>query len=130
MKTETERMLTGWLRHFDGAMTAYLAALGVTAWALATRQAGVTRSALVLAPVLPGLYIMWITRRIYLRCDEYVRLSVLQAAAWAAAVTAVWTLVYAFLEIAGLPRISICWVLYVGWAVFVGLMLRFIATDR
>jgi hypothetical protein len=123
-------MMAGWLSYLGPAVLAYGAALGGCAWALGHLPPGSARTGVVLLPVLPGLAIVGITARLYGRCDEYVRRRILEAVAWAASTTAVWTMVYAFLELAGLPRLSAAWVVVVGWAVFVGLMLRFIATHR
>lgn len=130
MDTETRRMMIGWIRHLGGGVLIYVLAVGVSAWALASLEPGMLRTVVVLLPVLPGWYLIWVTARLYARCDEYVRLRILQAVAWAAIATAVWTMAYAFVELAGFPHLSVGWVLGVGWAVFVGRMLRFIATHR
>ena len=54
-------------------------------------MAGWLRVALTVAPVVPGLALVWSTVRSYRRCDEFVQHSILQAAALTALVTAVWT---------------------------------------
>jgi hypothetical protein len=130
MQTEARQMLIGWVRHLGGGVMTYLVACGASAWALSSLQPGPARTLVILLPVLPGVYLIWVTTHLYRTCDEYVRLRILQSVAWAAGITAVWTMTYAFLEVAGLPRLSVAWVSNVGWAVFVGLMLRFIATHR
>lgn len=130
METEARQMLVGWLRELGGASVAYVAALAGCAWALGHLPPGPARTSVVLLPLLPGLYLVWRTVRLHRRCDEYVRLRILEAVAWAAGITAAWTMVYAFLELAGLPRISIAWVGVVGWPVFVGQVVRFIASHR
>jgi hypothetical protein len=53
-------------------------------------------------PLLIANAVRW-----YRRCDEFIRLRILQATAIAALVTAVWTLVYGYLEIAGLPQVNV-----------------------
>jgi hypothetical protein len=68
-----------------------------------------------------------LTVRAYRRCDEFIRLRILQAAALAAIVVAVFSLVYFFLELLGLPHLSTAWISNVVWAVFVVTMLRLIA---
>ena len=130
METEARRMLIGWVRELGSGVLAYALAVGGCAWALGHLVPGPIRTGLILLPVLPGLYLVWTTAHLYGRCDEYVRLRILVAVAWAACITAVWTMVYAYLELAGLPRLSASWVVTVGWAVFVGGMVRFIATHR
>jgi hypothetical protein len=130
MGTEARQMLIGWFRELGSASAAYLVALAGSAWALGHLPPGIARTSVILLPVLPGLYLVWRTAHLYRRCDEYVRLHILKAAAWAAGITAAWTMVYAFLELAGLPRLSIVWVVNVGWAVFVGQVVRFILSHR
>jgi len=44
-----------------------------------------------------------LTIRAYGRCDEFIRLRMLQAAAVAAIVVAAFALIYFFLELVGLP---------------------------
>jgi hypothetical protein len=54
----------------------------------------------------------------------------LQAAALAAIVVAVFAMVYFFLELLGLPRLSTAWISNIVWAVFVAQMIRLIATGK
>jgi hypothetical protein len=129
MNPETRLALTGWMRHFGLFMLVYLILLAV-AYRESTSQEGLTRTVLVLAPILPGLALIWQTIRSYRRCDEFIGLRVLEAAALAAAIVAAFTLVYFFLELLGMPRLSTAWICDLIWAVFVVQMLRLIADGK
>lgn len=129
MQEETRRILMGWARQFSLLLIIYVGLIVIAAIELNTRH-GPVRSALILAPVLPGLALIWQTVRAYQRCDEYIRLRILQAAAMAAVVVAVLSLVYYFLELLGYPWISMAWVTNVVWAVFVLNMVKLLATGK
>src|SRR6266436_209363 len=102
MQAETRRVLVGWVRHFGLAMAVYIATLAASRWAATSEPAGPLRTALILLPILPGLALIGLTVRSYRLCDEFIRLRILQAAALAAIVVAVFSLIYCFLEPLGL----------------------------
>jgi hypothetical protein len=87
------------------------------------------RTLLVLFPVLPGLGLLWNTVRAYQMSDEFVQREILLAAALAALVTAVWTLVYAYLEPLGFPHLNVGFVHTFGWPVFLWRMIRLMRTN-
>jgi hypothetical protein len=130
MDKETRHVLLEWMKMFGLAFFVYVAALATTAWSLAALAPGPLRTALILAPILPGLALILLTVRSYKLCDEYIRLRTLQAAAIAVLVVAVFSLVYFFLELLGLPRLSSAWFSNIVWLVFVAQMLRLIATGK
>jgi hypothetical protein len=130
MQSDTRRVLVGWMRQFGAAMAVYLAALATAIWALTSVPAGPLRTSVVLAPILPGLALIGLTVRAYGRCDEYIRLRLLRAAAIAAIAVAALSLVYFYLELLGFPHLSTAWISNVVWAVFVAQMLRLIATGK
>jgi len=130
MQSETRRVLVVWMRQFGAAMVVYLAALATAIWALTSVPAGPLRTAIILVPILPGLALIGLTVRAYGRCDEYIRLRILQAAALAAIAVAALSLVYFYLELLGFPHLSTAWISNVVWAVFVAQMLRLIATGK
>jgi hypothetical protein len=130
MQAETRQALVGWMRQFGLAMAVYIATLATATWALTSVGAGPGRTALILAPILPGLALIGLTVRAYRRCDEFIRLRILQAAALAAIAVAVFALIYFFLELLGLPRLSAAWISNIVWAVFVAQMVRLIATGK
>ena len=130
MQSETRRVLVGWMRQFGAVMVVYLAALATAIWALASVPAGSLRTSVVLAPILPGLALIGLTVRAYGRCDEYIRLRILQAAALAAIAVAALSLVYFYMELVGFPHLSTAWISNVVWAVFVAQMVRLIATGK
>jgi hypothetical protein len=130
MRSETREVLVGWLRLFGVASLVYLAALVTAIWAYTSVAAGLLRTALILAPIVPGGTLIGLTLRAYTRCDEYIRLRTLQAAAIAVVVVAAFSLVYSFLELLGLPRLGAAWFSNIVWLVFVPQMLRLIATGK
>jgi hypothetical protein len=106
------------------AQWAYWCAWGICVWAQLYMPAGSVRTVLILLPILPGVLIIAVGIWQYQVCDEYIRLRVLKAATATAVITAVWTLAYSYLEVVGLPRLSMMWVSNIGWLVFVFLMIR------
>ena len=130
MHTESRQVLIGWIRQFGLTLLVYLAALATATWALTSVGAGPLRTALILAPILPGLALIGLTVRSYRLCDEYIRLRTLQAAAIAVLVVAIFSLIYSFLELLGLPRLSSAWISNIVWVVFVAQMLGLIATGK
>jgi hypothetical protein len=130
MLSETRQVLIGWIRIFGLAMLVYLAALATAIWASSSVAAGPLRTALILAPILPGLALIGLTVRSYRLCDEYIRLRTLRAAAIAVLMVAVFSLIYSFLELLGLPRLSAAWFSNIVWLVFVAQMARLIATGK
>ncbi len=113
-----------WMRLFGWWFLFYLAAYCAAMWALLTLPAGPLRSCLVLSPIAPGLGMILGTVQAYRRSDEFVQREILFAAALAALVTAVWTLVYAYLEALGLPHLNVGFVHTFGWPVFIWRMVR------
>jgi hypothetical protein len=130
MQTESRQVLIGWIRRLGLTLLVYLAALATATWTVTSVGAGPLRTALILVPILPGLALIGLTVRSYRLCDEYIRLRTLQAAAIAVLVVAVFSLIYFFLELLGLPRLSSAWFSNIIWLVFVAQMLRLIATGK
>lgn len=122
--TERRILLIAWMRQFGWLFFIYLVAYVAAMWALMTQPAGTARTLLVLAPVLPGLGLVGNTVRAYQRSDEFVQREILFAAALAAVVTAVWTLIYAYLEPLGFPHLNVGFVHTFGWPVFLWRMIR------
>jgi hypothetical protein len=130
MQADTRQVLVGWIRQFGLAMFVYLAALTFAARALNALGAGPLRTAVILAPILPGLSLIWLTVRAYGRCDEFIRLRILVAAAISAIVVAALALFYFFFELLGLPHLSTAWISNIIWAVFLMQMVRLIAVGK
>ncbi|HEV7632728.1 MAG TPA: hypothetical protein VGO41_07020 [Steroidobacteraceae bacterium] len=126
VQSERRQALLGWTRHFGLAVAAYLLAYAGAMWAWREMPPGALRALLMLLPVAPGLFLIWNGVRWYRRCDEFIRLRILQAVAVTTVVTAVWTLVYGYLELLGLPHLSVALVHTVGWPVFIVQMVRLI----
>jgi hypothetical protein len=88
MQGETRQALISWIRGFGLTLAVYIAMLVTATWALTAMAAGPVKTALILAPIVPGLALIGLTIRAYGRCDEFIRLRMLQAAAVAAIVVA------------------------------------------
>src|SRR5579871_3304474 len=99
MQIESRQILIGWIRQFGITMVIYLGALAAATWSLTSVPPGPLRTALVLAPILPGLALIGLTVHSYRLNDEYIRLRTLQSAAVAVLVVAVFSLIYSFLEL-------------------------------
>ena len=130
MRVETRQLLLAWMRQFGLLMMVYIVAIATCAWASTLEAANPLRTVLILTPILPGLALIGLTVRAYRLCDEFIRLRMLQAAALAAIVVAVFAMVYFFLELLGLPRLSAAWISNIVWAVFMAQMIRLIATGK
>jgi hypothetical protein len=130
MNTEARRMLLAWVRQFGVTFLLYLAVAAAAAWALTTPITGPLRTGLILVPIIPGLWLIWLTLRSYARSDEFIRLRILQAASLTAVLVAALALVYAYLELLGLPRLSAVWLSNFIWLVFVLQMVRLFATGK
>jgi hypothetical protein len=109
---------------FLGLQWAYWVTFAMALWAMHHLGPGDARNVLVMTPVLPGILIIAWTSWVYRVCDEFIRARILAAAAATAMVVAAGSLVYSYLELTGLPRLSMAWVSNVGWVVFDAQMLR------
>lgn len=123
---ERKLMLAGWMRQFGLLFLIYLIAYSAAMWALLSLPAGAPRTLLVVAPIVPGLLMIWKTVQNYRRCDEFLRQRILEAVAQAAVFTAIWTLIYAYLEPLGFPHLNLGIVSTFGWLIFCWQMIRLI----
>jgi len=132
MNTQADRWqaVRGWGVEFGIALAIYMIAYGIAMWAMLRLTPGALRTALIIAPIAPGLFLIWNGVRWYRRCDEFVRLRILQSVAVVAVFTAVWTLIYPYLELLGSPHLSVGLVHAFGWPIFVFAMLRLILSGR
>jgi len=96
-----------------GALVLYLATLFVAVSIGKPMEAGLLRTLVLGAPILPMLLTVWAIARHFRRMDEFLRLRALESLSLAAAITAACTFSYGFLEAAGYPKISMFWV----WAI-------------
>jgi len=109
---------------------AYWSALAIAAWAYVAAPRGSIRTALILTPIVPGILIFAVARWLYTACDEYIRLRVLRATAATALIVGILVLTYFFLELSGLPRLSMMWVSLAGWSIFIAQMLPLMREPR
>lgn len=101
-----------YLREFAAALVAYVAVLILSLAALARADlSAAVRAAISLAPMLPGLLLCWAVVRQLRRLDELQLRIQFEALGFAFAASALLTFSYGFLEIAGLPKLS----LFVVW---------------
>jgi hypothetical protein len=96
-----------------GAMVLYAAAVAATVRVTSGIQPAALKALVCIVPMLPVALAIWAIARHLSRIDEYLRLSILQDIAIAAAATAGASLTYGFLENAGLPKLS----MFVVWPV-------------
>jgi len=68
------------------------------------------RALLLMGPCAGIVALLVVVVRHVLRIDEFLRHSVIESFAVAAAFTGVWTLAYGFFELVGFPRISVWWI--------------------
>jgi hypothetical protein len=121
---ERKLFLKIWALQFGAWFAVYMAAYAGALWAAWKLPEGPLRSALVLLPIAPGCMLIWATVKNYRACDEFIQRQILEAVAITATVTAFWTLAYAYLELLGLPRLSIGFVHTAGWPIFIFFMIR------
>ncbi|ONG56169.1 hypothetical protein BKE38_06590 [Pseudoroseomonas deserti] len=95
-----------YLREFGLCLLAYGLLLAGTIALLPQLEAPALRGAVVLMPMLPVVAMGWVVLRQLRRIDELQRRIQLEALAFAFAGTAVLSLGHGFLELVGLPRLS------------------------
>jgi len=126
--TERRQFLLRWMREFGILVLIYLAAYAAAMWAALTLPRGSLRFMLIVMPILPGLLLIANGVRWYRRCDEFIRQRILEATATTAVVTAIWTLGYGYLELAGLPHVNVAVTHTIAWPIFVWQMVRLLRT--
>jgi hypothetical protein len=107
-------------RQFVAAMLGYAAMLALTLFLLLQLGPVPWRFAVAVLPVVPVVFAVRAVAQGLSRMDELQQAVQLQALAFAFGLTALATLTYGFLELAGLPRLSWIWVmpvLCVAWAI-------------
>jgi hypothetical protein len=113
-----------WMREFGILVLIYLVAYAAAMWAALTLPVGSLRFLLIVVPILPGLLLIVNCVRWYRRSDEFIRQRILEATAITAVVTAIWTLAYGYLELAGLPHANVAVTHTIAWPIFVWQMVR------
>lgn len=113
-----------WMREFGILVLIYLVAYAAAMWAALTLPMGSLRFLLIVVPILPGLLLIVNCVRWYRRSDEFIRKRILEATAITAVVTAIWTLAYGYLELAGLPHVNVAVTHTIAWPIFVWQMVQ------
>jgi len=93
-------------REFLSAMTVYVVILTVSLrWGRGMDE-GVLRTVILASPMVGFMLVLWAVVRQFRRIDEYLRQTMLENLAIAAAVTAGLSFTYGFLETAGFPKLT------------------------
>lgn len=93
-----------------GFMSAYCVLLLLSIWLLQTGVTGALRIPIAILPVIPLLFVVWSVITFVRTMDELQRSIHTEAVTLSFLLTAVITLTYAFLENAGLPKVSVLFV--------------------
>ena len=92
------------------SMVLYMLTLFGSLYFAKPMEDGITRTLLLVLPVIPMALAVWAIARHFRRMDEYLRLRALESVAVAAAITAGLSVTYGFLESAGFPKVTMFWV--------------------
>lgn len=106
-----KKLETAYLREMMMGFALYVALLVASITFGRAMDEGVLRLVVLLSPVLGLLAIGWALARHARRVDEFMRKEGLESIAIAALLTAGITFTYGFLETAGLPKLSMFYVL-------------------
>jgi hypothetical protein len=109
---------------------AYWCTLAIATWSYTRIPQGITRTTLILTPILPAILVAAIAYWMYQACDEYIRTRILKCVSFTALAVAFGTLTYFVLELLGFPRLSMIAVNLFGWSVFNLLMIYVIIRSR
>jgi len=93
-------------REFLTAMTIYVVILTVSIRWGRSMDEGVLRIVILASPMVGFMLVLWAVVRQFRRIDEYVRQTLLENLAIAAAITAGMSFTYGFLETAGFPKVT------------------------
>ena len=112
MPTNKEKEISRqYTRDFLISMVAYSIVLIASLWAMRRIESGWMVWVLAVLPVIPILFALRVFLRYLSQIDELQQRMQLQAFGFAAGATAIVTLTLGLLENAGLPRISMVWVM-------------------
>jgi hypothetical protein len=101
-----EKVRRAYNREFLGAMTVYVVMLTASIRFGRGMDEGVLRTVILASPMIGFMLVLWAVARQFQRIDEYLRRSMLENLAVAAAVTAGLSFTYGFLETAGFPKLT------------------------
>lgn len=106
-----------YMLELGGAMLLYaVVLLPAVAW-VRGNPASALRWAVGLIPLLPALLAAWAVLRFFRRMDELGRKKLTEGLAFAFAASALFVLTLGFLQVAGLPSLSVWWI-WVGMGAF------------
>ncbi|MDP9584712.1 UNVERIFIED_ORG: hypothetical protein J2791_004024 [Burkholderia contaminans] len=108
-----------YLVEFAFALLAYLVAVLFSTWLMRGMDSGAGRIAVSLIPVVPMIAMALVVIRQLRRLDELAQRIQLNALGIAFVCTALITFSYGFLEVAGLPRLS----MFMVWPIMAGVWL-------
>lgn len=124
--TFTKKVSRKYFMELGGAMVAYAVILFAAIPVMQRSDDLLTRSLIILLPMIPVVFAAVAIYRHVLRIDEFQRLQVLKIITIAAAGTALFSMGYGFLEIAGLPKLSmmVVWPVMATLWIIAGIVLR------
>ncbi|WP_334042077.1 hypothetical protein [Burkholderia ambifaria] len=108
-----------YLVEFTFALLAYLVAVLFSSWLMLGMDSSAGRIAVSLIPVVPMIAMAFVVIRQLRRLDELAQRIQLNALGIAFVCTALITFSYGFLEVAGLPRLS----MFMVWPIMAGVWL-------
>jgi hypothetical protein len=115
---DTQSLPPATLRSIAYSQWAYWSSIVIAALSVVYIPPGSVRTAVLLSPILTAALCLSVAYWLYRASDEYIRVKLLLCVAVTAIVVASCTLGYFFLELAGLPRVSMLWINLLGWSIF------------
>ena len=105
-------------RELLGCILIYTIIWFISNWFAKGMHVGLPRILITLLPILPAFGVLWALMRHFRRMDEYYRIWALENVAMAGGLTAIFSLIYDFMEGVGFPRLGMHVVFFVysgGW---------------
>lgn len=127
---ESDKLPRWALRGVLSSQWAYWVSLLTAALSITHIPPGNVRTLVMLTPVLTALLCISVAYWLYQACDEYLRLQLLRCVTLTAVIVSLCTLAYFFLELLGLPRLSMIWINLLAWSIFNAQMLLVILRSR
>lgn len=114
-----QQVMKRYYREFSLSMGAYVIALIASTLALKSIEASKTaQAAIVLAPIIPILFVITAIMRALRDSDELIQRVQLQAVVFSAITTGLITFGYGFLENIGFPHFPTIWILPMMFALW------------
>jgi O-antigen/teichoic acid export membrane protein len=99
-----------YMAEFTVAMVLYVVLLLPSVWWIRANPESAVRWVVALIPLLPGVGVGWAVLRFFQRMDELQRRQLTETLAFAFVSSALLVLTVGFLQMAGLPHVSVWWI--------------------